>query len=327
MIERRTIASDCAPLFPAQGHPEIRRFPWPLRKSCGDRYLGVDGVQGLELRLRLGLGSVPVRRGSQWMRRQGSYRLAQFFLPTLKAPPPGLEFLLETLRGLGDDAKLRVIFEGRVRRGSVAYYRERRHAGEVHLLDTLSDSKGGRTPDGLLDQSTLYHEVGHHLMRRLYGGKFPDYRGHPGHDFRVRSYAEARTHPGAAWAEGFAGAIANLDFRSRKGIHGPQDLAEDWPLRDRDTRLSNEFVIAAILTDYVKSELPQADGSLRIGLDEAAFARLRKIFAVMRASGLHQDFAAFLGDFQRRYPGEGPRLLPILRRYGMADFASRQAGG
>ncbi len=326
-IKARTTAeesdpSKCDAFFESFPVKDLEAYPKKLRRDCGDAYFNVDDLKRFELRIANGVGSVKVRRGGQLMGRQATYQLASFFLPYLRDPPPGLNFLLNALRELGGDEKVRVVFEKRVGDDHAGFFRRGRRP-EIHIVDTLSPMNTDSTGIRGMDLGTLYHELGHSLMYHLYGGKLPSYRGHDGHDERARRHWESETNPGAAWSEGFAGAVSNLDFRSSHQLGSSADLPDAWFEKSLAARLSNEYVIAAVLTDYVKSEVPYKDTKMTtVVLNDASYCRLNKIFAAMRASGLQEDFGVFVRDFLSRYPEEGPRLNPILREYGMGELAS-----
>ncbi|MDL1871212.1 hypothetical protein FBR05_03305 [Deltaproteobacteria bacterium PRO3] len=313
--------SKCAAFFESFPVKDLEAYPKKLRRDCGDAYFNVDDLKRFELRIANGVGSARVRRGAQLMGRQATYQLASFFLPYLRDPPPGLNFLLDTLRELGGDEKVRVVFEKRVGDDHAGFFRRGRRP-EIHVVDTLSPMNTDSTGIRGMDLGTLYHELGHSLMYQLYGGKLPPYRGHEGHDDRARRHWESETNPGAAWSEGFAGAVSNLDFRSSHQLGSSADLPDAWFEKSFAARLSNEYVIAAVLTDYVKSEVPYKDTKMTtVVLNDASYCRLNKIFAAMRASGLQEDFGVFVGDFLRRYPEEGSRLNRLLRKYGLEELA------
>ncbi|MCC6272199.1 MAG: hypothetical protein IT572_01925 [Deltaproteobacteria bacterium] len=317
----REDSSKCDVFF--EGFPirDLEAHPRKLRRECGDAYFNVDDLKRFELRIGNGLGSAKIRRGGQLMRRQATYQLASFFLPYLRDPPPGLNFLLDTLRELGGKEKVRVIFEQRVGDDHAGFFR-RGGRPEIHIVDTLSPMNTDSTDIRGMDVGTLYHELGHSLMYHLYGRKLSPYRGHEGHDEEARRHWESETNPGAAWSEGFAGAVSNLDFHSSHQLGWSTELPDAWFEKSLAARLSNEYVIAAVLTDYVKSEVPYKDTKMTtVVLNDASYCRLNKVFAAMRASGLQEDFGVFVKDFLRRYPEEGDRLNPILREYGLGELA------
>lgn len=327
-IKARTTAeesdpSKCDAFFESFPVKDLEAYPKKLRRDCGDAYFHVDDMKRFELRIGNGIGSARVRRGAQLMRRQATYQLASFFLPYLRDPPPGLNFLLDTLRELGGNEKVKVVFEKRVGDDHAGFFRRGGRHPEIHIVDTFSPLDTDSTDIRSMDVSTLYHELGHSLMYHLYGRKLPPYHGHEGHDDGARRHWESETNPGAAWSEGFAGAVSNLDFRSSHQLGSSADLPDAWFEKNFAARLSNEYVIAAVLTDYVKSEVPYKDTKMTtVVLNDASYCRLNKIFAAMRASGLQEDFGVFVGDFLRRYPEEGARLNPILREYGLGELAS-----
>ncbi len=319
----RAELANCEPLFESFPVKDLEAYPRKLRRECGDAYFNVDDLKRFELRIGNGVGSTRVWRGGQLMRRQATYQLASFYLDYLRNPPPGLGFLLDTLRELRGREQVRIVFENQVGDRHSGWFRGRGRHQEIHIVDTFSPLESESTNIRGMDVSTLYHELGHSLMYHLYGRKFPPYRGHEGHDDRAVRHWESETNPGAAWSEGFAGAISNLDYHSSKVLRGSGDLFPAWFEKSLEARLSNEYVIAAVLTDYVKSEVPYKDTKMTtVVLNDASYCRLNKIFAAMRASGMQEDFREFVEDFLRRHPEEGSRLNPILREYGLGELAS-----
>lgn len=320
--ERREEPSKCEAFFESFPVKDLESHPRKLRRDCGDAYFNVDDLKRFELRVGNGIGSARVWRGAQLMRRQATYQLASFFLPYLRDPPPGLNFLLNTLRDLGGKEKVRVVFENRVGDDHAGFFRRGGRHPEIHIVDTLSPINTDSTGIRGMDVATLYHELGHSLMYHLYGQKLPPYRGHEGHDEEARRHWESETNPGAAWSEGFAGAISNLDFHSSHHLSSSAGLPDAWFEKKLAEKLSNEYVIAAVLTEYVKSEVPYKDTEMTtVVLNEASYCRLNKIFAAMRASGMQEDFGVFVRDFLARYPEEGGRLNHILRGYGLDELA------
>ncbi|MCE9625526.1 MAG: hypothetical protein K8R69_08780 [Deltaproteobacteria bacterium] len=332
MIRRKThhrlepdLQEMCRPWFQGIGREDFGSLPATQRRRCGDAYLPLSQVEDFELRIRHRGVQRRIRRGAQLTRFQATYRLADFYLPTLRHPPPGLCFLANSLKELLGGSPITLVLETEIGRGSAGFFRQGKHRSGIHLLDTLSARSGKGVENGIMDTATLYHELGHSLMFYLYGKGMPDYRGHPGHDGEAESYDLARTNPGAAWSEGFAGAIANLDYHSSRGIYSATYLPEQWFHLSSEARFSNEFVIAAALTDYLKSEVSAGEGQTRVIWDSAAESRLRKVFRCMSGSGLQGDFREFLREYSESFPEEMSRLRPILRDYGLEDFSSQKA--
>jgi hypothetical protein len=202
--------------------------------------------------------------------------------------------------------------------------------GLISIVDSLSDYEGQTMMD--IDDSstwisrsmsvgTLNHELGHHLMYHFYKRKFPDYEGHWGHAKGVESLAEAIVNPGSAWAEGFADAMAEIEYPSRERLV-PYDLVRSgwYKLSLRET-LSNEFVIKHILDDYIRSEWINADGFNMSGVNDASIARLNKIFICMVRSGLQADFQEFVVDFLFQFPEEKEKFMKVLTRWRMSHIA------
>ena len=322
---RASVPSDlsaCEALFAASPAQPLKDSPKKIRQACGDAYFPIDTLKDFDLRIGRGLGSVKVRSGGQLMKRQATYQLGRFFFSSLRNPEPGLRFILQELHELSGKDKIKLVLEPRVSRGNRGWFIGIGRRQEIHLADTFSTVNGKPKEMGSMDVSTLYHELGHNLRYLLYGKKIPHYGG-PSHDLSAVRDWEEQTTPSAAWSEGFAGAIGNLDYRKGGGISDPSQLFPAWFEMDLEERLSNEEVIAAILTEYIKSLVPYRDTKMMTtALDEASYCRLRKIFATMRAEGLQKNFAVFVSDFLRRYPEEGERLNPILRDFGMGELAS-----
>lgn len=320
VLRAQEVPAKCEILFKGFPVKDFEAYPRKLRRDCGDAYFKVDDLQRFELRVGYRIGSYKVRHGRQLMGRQATYQLASFFLPYLRDPPPGLRFLLDVLRERSGKEQVSIVFENRVGDRHGGWFHGR--GQKIHLVDTLSPFDTQSAYIRGMDVATLYHELGHSLMYHLYGRKFPSYRGHEGHDARARRHWESETNQGTAWSEGFAGFVSNLDFHSSRQLRSSRDLPRPWFEKKLAARLSNEYVIAAVLTDYVKSEVPYKNTKMTtVVLNYASYCRLNKIFAAMRAFGMQENFWVFVRDFLSRYPEEAKRLNPILQNYGLTELA------
>ena len=311
-----TPPSPCDPLFETFPKQELKAFPKSLRLSCGDERLPVEQIRFFDLKVRRGGITYRVKHGRQLMKTQGTYRLAKYFFPALIDPPEGLRVLISEVLQRNGGKKIPLVLEGKVTRTHMGFFRGSR--ASIHLFDTLSQPKGKKVDYGVMDRSTLHHEMGHHLMYLLYGKKFPSYEGHEGHDREAEKYEDAVTNPGAAWSEGFAGAMGNLDGRGHDGLFSSTELSDAWFKKDLKNRLSNEYVITALLSEYIQSR--EKRGSMvYVVFNQDSKARLEKIFACMESSGLQKDFGVFAGDFLEQFPEEASRFKPLLGKYGFSE--------
>ena len=245
-----------------------------------------------------------------------SFYLFDFYHDRLLLPEPGLKELIRNIRELSGGKKITTVFPNISTLERGGYYMLGVD-GPVTIHDTMNvamTEKEWSTKSYVRMQTpfVLYHELGHKLMQLVYGGEFPSYEGHRGHDKNKNIFLQ-KVPLGAAWSEGFASAMGTLDF----GFPDTPQKSEfyfskEWHSRTVKDKLSNEWAIALVLREFMgvcekdgRSEYCKAD------LNEA-----KKIINVMKESGLQKNFQEFLVDYVSVHPKDKPALLIALKGYG-----------
>lgn len=314
----------CEEMFQPFPEKELKEYPRKTRNACGEQRFAIEDLKYFTLKRRWAGVNYRVREGKQLMRHQAHYRLANFFFDSFTNPEPGLKILIEQIQQRNGGEKITVVLDSRVIRGPLGSFSPVSR-GKVFLYDNLSKPKHKQSNGGVMDHATLNHEMGHHLMYLLYGKKFPSYEGHEGHDLEAETYFDSQTNLGAAWSEGFANAMGNLDGGSAGGRATRHDVSDDWLCKSLKARLSNEYVIEAVLTDYIMSRHQTGPRLYQVVLDQESEKRLQKIFHCMEVSGRQKSFQDFMGDFYAMYPEEAGRLDPLLRTYGLSELTLNES--
>jgi len=318
--------NSCQDLFEhPMGPQDYRRVPRKIRRNCAREYFDFSKLKIFQFALRLFYRSrrkgkrqmiLPglfrpsvVKDAARLMNRHSTYRLAQSFYPLLSRPGQGLTRLTQAILEMSGRDKVTLVLERRPN----ARYSSRALIGKnrpiiIHLSWPSKEYSGGT------DRSSLYHELGHHLMYLTYGKKVPKFAGRNTHDPNNATLLEARTSPSAAWIEGFANAMEMIETPPPYEAF-PLDLSLEefiaWKNSTLKNKLSNEFVIGSALGMYLRSDPNESK--------TAMLQRLDKVLASMKKHGMQNNFQEFVLDFLHDYPEERSRFLSQLKLFKMGE--------
>ena len=308
----------CEEIFGTFGVDDIAVFPEEVREKCAESYFNLSKMGVFVFAIDRGIFREPhiVKDPAELVRSQGTYRIAHHYYKKLIQPQPALVQLAQKILGVAGEDKIILSLESKQTRENGGHYQS--GLSSVTITDTLSQIPGKGWQRGMLGLYALYHELGHRLMYLLYKNHLPFYWG-SGHDEDAPSLAESFTNPAAAWTEGFADGMMELESAMMNSLN-PIDLQStpDWFQLPLEKRMSNEYVVGAILRDYIQSKTHEGNVT-HVTYDEKSKARLNQMMDVMQTAGPQNNFCEFVADFLALHPEEEHDFGIVLHKYGMDD--------